>query len=112
MGTAASVEVVKSWIRQCTESHPLCPASQSIPRLPTRVIDVGAGAKGEQPRIFTSNGQMGQYACLSYCWGGPQPVTLTKATLKEMQEIISLNDLPNTLRDSVWWTRQLGLRYL
>ena len=112
MGTPASVEVVKGWIRHCTQSHPLCPASQSIPRLPTRVIDVGDSAKGEQPRIFTTNGLMGEYACLSYCWGGPQPVTLTKATLREMQKILSLNDLPNSLQDSVWWTRQLGLRYL
>ena len=71
MGTDTSVEVVNGWIRQCTQSHGKCPAPQSIPRLPTRVIDVEKMLEGQEPRLVITQGQFGQYACLSYCWGGP-----------------------------------------
>ena len=115
MGTEASVQVVQEWIQRCMQSHPNCPTPLSIPRLPTRVIDVGDGSKGDnevEPRLLITNGRLGQYACLSYCWGGPQPSTLTRATIAEMQQALPLNDLPNSLQDAIWWTHRLGLRYL
>ena len=112
MGTKASVNVVQEWIRQCTQSHSNCPAKESVPQLPTRVIDVGDIGDAQEPRVLVTNGQYAQYACLSYCWGGPQPSTLTKATLEELQQAIPLDSLPHSLQDAIWWTRQLRLRYL
>ena len=112
MGTEASVNVVQEWIRQCTQSHKNCPAKESVPQLPTRVIDVGDIGDAQEPRVLVTNGRFAQYACLSYCWGGPQPSTLTKATLEKMQQALPLDSLPYSLQDAIWWTRQLRLRYL
>ena len=112
MGTNASVEVVRGWIQQCTGSHAHCSAAECIPQLPTRVIDVGGLYGDEGPRLLVTQGKYSQYACLSYCWGGPQPMKLTRANLAQFQATIPFSSLPYSLQDAMWWTRQLGLRYL
>ncbi|KAL2123425.1 hypothetical protein VTJ04DRAFT_3880 [Mycothermus thermophilus] len=53
-----------------------------------------------------------QYTCLSYCWGGPQTVTLTKASFERFLRSIPLADLGQTIQDAVHVTRQLDIRYL
>jgi hypothetical protein len=50
-----------------------------------------------------------QYSCLSYCWGGAQPMITTKATLHHHMEGINFSSLPKTLRDAVIVTYQIGL---
>lgn len=57
---------------------------------------------------------MGRYVALSYCWGGPQPVTLMTDTYEQMTGAtgIELSTLPLTIQDAVKVTRGLGLRYL
>lgn len=52
------------------------------------------------------------YAALSYCWGGPQPVTATKSTMKEKMSNIPYSTLSKTLQDAVTVTLKLGLRFL
>lgn len=54
----------------------------------------------------------GTYLTLSYCWGGPQAVQLTKATVDAYQRELHLSTLPPTLRDAVFVTQQLGFQYL
>jgi hypothetical protein len=49
--------------------------------LPTRVIDVGPADGSEDPRVEISAGRSGNWAALSYCWGGPSSFTLRKDNL-------------------------------
>ncbi|KAI1362450.1 HET-domain-containing protein [Xylaria arbuscula] len=51
------------------------------------------------------------FAILSYCWGGSQPVQLTRKTITSTSSYPAAN-LPKTLADAVWFTYKLGLEYL
>lgn len=55
-----------------------------------------------------------RYAALSYVWGGPQPVTLQRATVGDMQQPGSLDsDLtPSTIRDAMSFAGSLGVLYI
>lgn len=51
--------------------------------------------------------------CLSYCWGGPQPLVCTRDKLEPCgQWKIVIDHLPATFRDTIRVTRDLGYRYL
>ncbi|KAK4445689.1 HET-domain-containing protein, partial [Podospora aff. communis PSN243] len=95
----------------CSGKHADCPKN-TTQTLPHRVIDVNHSRGSDYVRVCTTSNEMGYYAALSYCWGGPQAVSLTKRTASKMAEQIHLRSLPKTLRDAVFVTRQLGLRYL
>lgn len=51
------------------------------------------------------------FAILSYCWGGSQPIQLTRETIKHASSYPTTM-LPKTLADAAWFTHQLGLEYL
>ncbi|KAL9105698.1 MAG: hypothetical protein Q9227_009182 [Pyrenula ochraceoflavens] len=75
--------------------------------LPVRVLDVDSAL-----RLKKSQGLQGSYTALSYCWGGPQPVTTTAANLEDHVRGVDFTNLPPTLQDAVTVTRKLGIRYL
>jgi hypothetical protein len=52
------------------------------------------------------------YAVLSYCWGGPQRVSLTTSRKRLGECTIPQDALPQTLQDAVRVARELGLVYL
>ncbi|KAL9088433.1 MAG: hypothetical protein Q9165_006157 [Trypethelium subeluteriae] len=54
----------------------------------------------------------GKYACLSYCWGKSRPFVTTTSNRAQRADGFAIDDLPATLRDAVYFTRNLGLRYL
>lgn len=80
--------------------------------MPTRVIeipDVGP------PRIVETMGRTGLYAALSYCWGQvneSRMSTLTTDNSIELIKSLPMEQLPDTIRDALTVTRELGLRYL
>jgi hypothetical protein len=49
------------------------------------------------------------YAALSQRWGTSQHLIVTKATLEQLNEGISLDLLPATFRDAVYAARRLGI---
>ncbi|KAJ5583884.1 HET-domain-containing protein [Penicillium hetheringtonii] len=53
-----------------------------------------------------------RYACLSYCWGGSQPLQLQQSNLAEMKTRILWGSLPKTYQDAVYATRALGIDFL
>ncbi|KAK4123677.1 HET-domain-containing protein [Parathielavia appendiculata] len=103
----------RSWIEDCRCNHAeTCPLNTNV-ALPSRLIDVGDNMIAPDVRLrVTEQGDTGEYTALSYCWGGPQPVTLTLGNLDSMRQIIPLKDLPRTLQDAVRLTRGIGQRYL
>jgi Heterokaryon incompatibility protein (HET) len=102
-------DVAKYWLEDCQVNHDHhCNAG--LPRLPKRVIDVKSRP---QPFLMeTADLAVGDYATLSYCWGGYPVLTATQETISKLKAGFSPIDLPQTVRDAVWWTRKLGLQYL
>lgn len=52
------------------------------------------------------------YAALSYCWGGPQRFTLTRSTLRNLEEGIHTRLLSPSVQDAIKITRSLQLSHL
>ncbi|KIK87549.1 hypothetical protein PAXRUDRAFT_831829 [Paxillus rubicundulus Ve08.2h10] len=113
VGSDASYQLAKTWLRECIEGHEECPKYEPRP-LPTRVLDVAPvdDSLQHQIRLCVPNGEAATYAALSYCWGGPQPFSTQKSTLETYLKGIDMQQLPSTIRDAVTVTRKLGLRYL
>ncbi|RDW57116.1 hypothetical protein BP6252_13862 [Coleophoma cylindrospora] len=102
----------RKWLEECRLGHPKCP-QRLVPRLPTRVLDVGALGDSASTRLYVSKSdEAAEYVALSYCWGGPQLFTTTIATIEDRICSIPGNDLPKTIRDAIFVTRSLGIRYL
>ncbi|KAK8191028.1 heterokaryon incompatibility protein-domain-containing protein [Phyllosticta capitalensis] len=83
---------------------------------PTRLIDVDPGGMGldVQLRYSASIPQENlDYAALSYCWGGYEPECMTTPKMMNQNlRRISWESMPQTFRDTVTFTRGLGLKYL
>lgn len=100
-----------TWLNDCETKHTQCSKATGI--LPTRVIDVGTKFPIRSVRLYWSEeGEEGKYASLSYCWGGLQPLTTTRATAQDFTDGIVFSKLPKTLQDAMIVTSQLGLRYI
>lgn len=99
---------IQTWLQDCHENHQ-CSKEILLPKLPTRVLDISE----PQPRLHISaKNERSQYACLSYCWGGPQEVLTTKANLSNNIKRLPLDKLPKTLQDAISVSKSLGLRFL
>jgi Heterokaryon incompatibility protein (HET) len=116
-GSEESFHQAKKWIENCCSSHDSCPKPGNT--LPTRVVDVGDLRSNQPPILFISNGAEAPYTALSYCWGEPppkpqppQPVMTTTATIDNFKEGLPVSLLPQTIKDAIHTTRQLGFRYL
>ena len=102
------VNLARQWIDECSSSqgkHEKCP--KIVPaELPTRVIDV------EEMRLRQSTpGELGDYAALSHCWGGSNPISTTKENLASYtQQLPSV--LPQTFADAIAVTKALRIRFL
>jgi hypothetical protein len=99
---------IQTWLRDCQKNHQ-CFEETAVPKLPTRVLDLSKS----QPRLHISaTNERSHYACLSYCWGGPQEVLTTKANLNENVKRLPIDRLPKTLQDAISVSKTLGLRFL
>ncbi|KAK5627655.1 hypothetical protein RRF57_003370 [Xylaria bambusicola] len=110
IGSERAFEKARQWLKTCCNKHSTCPSPKRSP-LPTRVIDVSA----ETLRLIDTQEEglkHGMYVTLSYCWGGPQPVTTTKATLQQNLRVIPSEELPQTIKDAITVTRALKVKYI
>ncbi|KAH7397470.1 heterokaryon incompatibility protein-domain-containing protein, partial [Pyrenochaeta sp. MPI-SDFR-AT-0127] len=57
-------------------------------------------------------GELGEYLALSYCWGGGQAAQVTTANVCQYESAIPWLLLPQTIRDAIQVTKQLGIKYL
>jgi hypothetical protein len=97
------------WLTECLHSHPDYQASQEA-QLPTRVVDVGC--RGENPRLYITNGEKGTYVTLSHCWGSFVPLRNTNSTLASHLSRIEIAKMPKTFQDAVRVTHLLGFKYI
>ncbi|KAK4665506.1 hypothetical protein QC763_000410 [Podospora pseudopauciseta] len=97
-------------LQKCLSNHSGCGRRDEIPRLPTRVLDLGPFDGSRVPYLLHTAGRQGQYSALSHCWGGHVPITTTSDNIEEHTKAIS--NLPPTFRDAARISRRLGIRYL
>ena len=121
------MDVARSWLRRCLHDHPQCrplnfSAAGSRPgskRLPTRLVDIGEEPGQLRPRLVlpSATATMAdiQYLTLSHAWSVTVDESVLKLStnkLKDFQNDIPLERLPQTFRDAMTVTQQLGYRYI
>lgn len=119
--------LLQLWIKDCDENHPGCRRTTRA-SLPTRLIYVGTNG-GPQLRLIETRDEAGlgrhqfdKYIALSHPWGNPAdhpPFKTTKVDLdgskhdvESFKTAIPFGELPDTFRDAVNTTRELGIQYL
>ncbi|OTA99918.1 hypothetical protein M426DRAFT_246994 [Hypoxylon sp. CI-4A] len=129
----ASVEFARSCIQSCQTSHEGCrrsvddimarqgSAAINPDAVPSRLLElvtidsvlhvklIGLGVPSAiEKEVISQQG----FAVLSYCWGGPQPVQLTRDSVRELSNGIPISNLPKSLHDAAWFADAIGLKYL
>ncbi|KAF2475524.1 HET-domain-containing protein [Lindgomyces ingoldianus] len=105
------VSQIQAWVGVCESSHRPC-YREAEPKLPPRVIDVGAFGQFKEPVLIETNGERGKYLALSYRWGKANTLCTTTNKLAKHLSAIPLSSMPQTMQDAVIVTRKLGHRYL
>ncbi|CAH0016644.1 unnamed protein product [Clonostachys rhizophaga] len=112
--------LVTKWLRKCRFHHQQCLETRAGlivdeihgPKLPTRVLDVSKRDEGVVS-LIESNGLKGNFCALSYCWGkGPQSVVTTRETIADHCAGIEIGLLPQTFKDAIQLTSEIGIDYL
>lgn len=111
--TTASFVRAERWLQDCLSHHKHCNASSGgMPRLPTRVINVGTADDSMPVKLCEPQDERALYICLSHCWGKTKTITTTGDTLQTWKREIPWKLLPQSFRDAVTVVRRLGVRYL
>jgi hypothetical protein len=112
-GSKVNLELAGLWLRDCLHthhSHDTAWAIQTQPILPSRVVHV---SNGENPYLFETQGEHGDYLTLSYCWGQGNRLLTTKKSYKTFQSKLPMdNQMPLTFREAIQVTKALGYRYI
>ena len=112
---AACGPLIKTWLRECRESHQTCERQVSTHNqwYPTRLLDLEAAKDGRIRLIVTRNHKIQEpYATLSHCWGDSNILKLTQANYKRMQTSILLADLPRSFTDAIGLATYRSTRYI
>ncbi|PVI01416.1 HET-domain-containing protein [Periconia macrospinosa] len=111
-----SKQLAKSWLAKCKQSHEGCVGAVSDSSWrPTRLSDLqfATGPNGFIQVIDTiARTPRREYVCLSHCWGGHQPFTLTAETSGILRGGFPVSDLLRTFRDAVQVCHWFNIRYL
>ncbi|KAL8368093.1 hypothetical protein RB599_003818 [Gaeumannomyces hyphopodioides] len=107
--TDVTAAAIRRGLEECQEEHGSCPKRTSHP-LPVRVIDVSSPSAIRLCQ--TKLGEMGQYATLSYCWGGAAQLTTDTANLQSHLQRIDPSSLSKTITDAIGVCRAVGMPYL
>ncbi|KAK0112050.1 hypothetical protein ONS96_001310 [Cadophora gregata f. sp. sojae] len=104
--------IARQFIQDCNANHPKCVPSKPS-TMPTRLLYLGSREKPALRIYKTKTTDSFQYTALSHRWGpGPEFFCTNQKNLKEYEESISFDELPNTFKNAVETTRQLGVQYL
>ncbi|KAI0189448.1 heterokaryon incompatibility protein-domain-containing protein [Astrocystis sublimbata] len=101
--------VVQSWITRYVIEHEDYYGKGDM-ELPSRFLEI---ADPHIVKVSTSiEGQKGRYACLSHCWGGKTPCTLTASTKEQFSESIPQSVMPRIFLETIGICRRLGIEKL
>ncbi|KLO92822.1 Uncharacterized protein LW93_3976 [Fusarium fujikuroi] len=107
-----AIDKIKIWIGACETEHDHC-AQQHSTALPKRVLKIA----NDNVSLYISQKndlqtQDQRYVALSYRWGNDLPVKLTKDTMGDFIKGHPISKLPETLRDAVHISRNLGFKFI
>lgn len=108
-----SLSQYRNWLETCRKTHRKCPKPSEF--VPTRLLELSKTPGGlVEARLCETceKDDVEPFAALSYCWGGDQPLKLTKSTRIQLLERIKPEELPQTLSDAIDVTVSLGIKYL
>ncbi|KAK3389774.1 heterokaryon incompatibility protein-domain-containing protein [Podospora didyma] len=111
--TAASVNLISDWVKNCLDNHPDCRGTDAPHILPNRILNVSGSGDIKLCSGELLNGQT--YCALSHCWGDAHstpPLRTTRDTLGVRQTGIPIPSLSLTFQDAIRVTRALGICYL
>jgi hypothetical protein len=128
----SSMACARTWLAECMQSHPDCPASCSSERpirydgeafhpgdrptayLPTRLIEIGQ-PEADKVRLRLSSelcGTSTQYATLSHCWGKSKALRLTSYSFQRFRDGVALSELAKTFQNAISTAQSLGIKLL
>jgi hypothetical protein len=105
---------VKRWLNRCQKSHSFCNnVTEALPftERPTRLVAIESETMYLE-EMNTTNPK--NYVVLSYCWGdgSTREWHTTHQNSEDYQKLIEYETLPQTIKDAVHITRELGYGYL
>ena len=110
VGTERAMSLLRECLMDCRNSHSESPGGDVVP-LPTRLLDLETDAS-TTIRLRNTMSESGAYCALIYCWGGEHQPTTTRVNLSARLVGFKSSNLPQTIRDAIRLTRNLGFRYL
>ncbi|KAH7312978.1 heterokaryon incompatibility protein-domain-containing protein [Rhexocercosporidium sp. MPI-PUGE-AT-0058] len=113
-GSAMAYSTIQEWLKECNISHRSNGSCQqrTTSFTPTRLIEVGSKNNTYSPKLVLNPKIPTSWCCLSYCWGGDQPVKTTTATIESHTSSIVFADLPKSLQDALIVTAKIGMQYI
>jgi hypothetical protein len=103
---------VRSWLGNCQKNHSSCKnAIEALPfaERPARLVAI----RSQNVHLEQTNSKDPKsYVALSYCWGDSKPIWRTTQQNIDRYLVQIEHDLPQTLMDAIYLTRELGYSYL
>ena len=95
-------------------NHARCNLAQAkLKQPPTRLLQLqSTNLTGRNIRLYEPKQETLEYACLSHCWGGIQPLRTTKHFFKQFKQVIRWEMLPRTFQDAITVARSLKIHYI
>lgn len=113
LGLEYTVGIANKWINECNLHESKGCRIPVDPSLPSRVLDLGDLETSSEVKLLVTNGELGQYICLSYCWGeNIDGIKTNKDNVSSHTKGIPLVKLPRTFKDTITLTKALKIRYL
>ncbi|KAK1756693.1 heterokaryon incompatibility protein-domain-containing protein [Echria macrotheca] len=103
----------RGWMQKCLETHEMCPKPGRT--MPTRLVHLVNTQGGPKVRLCKTNTLTDPvpYAALSYCWGGPQPLTLLQSNQSTfLTDGFSLDSLSKSVQDALHTAAELSIPHL
>lgn len=102
----ASMLSAIAWIQNCDRTHRCRKIGPTL--LPKRIV----GLDNERIFLHVSGNEVGDYACLSHCWGQVSILRTTTENIAALRSEIPWQSLPKTFQNAVTFIRGLGLKWL
>jgi hypothetical protein len=82
--------------------------------MPARLLELHTNMDGQIDARIVLSEKIGlvPYLTLSYCWGGDQEFKTTEKSLLTSKGVVNVSELPQTIKDAVTVTMEMGYSYL
>lgn len=109
--SGSNLKMIRLWLQNCLGCHTEC-NSRKITSQPTRILDLRGFEDGSIRLALGAEIGEGQYATLSYTWGGRQDFVLSTSNMGEFARSIWIDALPKTFLGAAVICRKLGFDFL